>query len=306
MKKSGWRGLSTACLWAALLAVGGSGLQAQEQQDQQAPQAQPKTAGRPHPKCTGSFPDQILGSYGTIWGHVLPSRGFNSTESLGVSKALLDYHLCRSVKTKQMDFDGCPRLDFVDLSMAGKRSLGQDCRRLYSLFQAFDFIAGHNQDAAACRSLYFKLHEHASVDTAAADALCARIAETHKIGMLCQDVPASAQCSSRFPESERDCETATRPEDQENCKMIGSLWKAISRRDSKSCPATLRHSCRAFLGADAAACQKADATLQATYCKAYAEAAERTKNQVGLTDETLQNIEEINRKIKEKRGSHED
>lgn len=270
----------------------------------------------PKSKCQESRPEDIVRSFGRIWGNVSEQRGIGSHESRRIKDKLMQYQLCVAVENRQASV--CDGLESIDLShFYGKGTMASECRGLYAGTQEllfFSFLAGHEKDPGVCRE-YFNSIDWRDPLGMTEDIFCkaAEMAVAKK-GMedFCSFLCSSAalpkelagkcrtDCPRSFSTSPKDCASGS------ECSQRLQIYRAVVDRKPQACPSASKIACTVVINRIAGnRCAKAAKDLENTYCGLYRAAEKRTRGQVGITDESSKGMEELNRGIRKMRGGGE-
>lgn len=246
--------------------------------------------------CENSTPQEIIESYGRIWGQ--RAGGISGKESEVIEDQLIDLHLCRAISDKRLAT--CSPLAKLSYRGAQEETLAGRCMREFYRLGFDEFLAGGGA-AGACQAFIQDLGVDQRPGFSTADICGALRNRGNK--PVCSVFAArglgDADCRESMPFSAKDC--------QGNSSCLGrwELYQAVTKRSAAGCPGYLRFACRNWIAGLPAECAQAEARLRRTYCKLYAQAYKRTKGQLGLSQQQLEDIERTNRNIRDQLDSRE-
>ncbi len=284
----------TRVVWLCVfLAIAGSALAADPRGGKS---GKPSTAEKKF--CENSTPEEIIGSYGRIWGPLGEEGGISGKESQAIEAQLIDLHLCRAISDRHLA--SCSSLVKLPYGGAEEETLAGRCKSEFYRLGFDEFLAGRGV-AGACQAFIQDWGVGQGVGAPVADICSALRSRGNK--PVCSALAArgwsDANCQEDVPSSAKDCRGKS------NCLGRWELHEAVTKRNAARCPGYLRFACRNWISGSPAECAQAEALLRRTYCKLYARAYERTKGQLGLSRQQLEEVERINRNIRDRRDSQE-
>ncbi len=271
-------------------------------------------------KCHGSSVEEIVSSYGRIWGDGVDEKeGIGQGDSRRIENALLDFSVCQALVARSQF--PCMRLSNLrryrkGYKMAGV-SLKDTCIQASYRMPLLAYLGGWKKDPNACpafaaanlpifsREIGKKLG--APIPTPSAENFCSAISEGYD--KICPAIMArqifprkvGSGCFSRFPMRLSDCHREGGNADDPLCALNLSLYRAIYYHHPKLCPSTLEYSCRSFMSpAKAKKCDLAAKRLGDVYCELYDAAAKRNGGRVigKVSPEAAKELDSINKKIR--------
>lgn len=263
----------------------------------------PVTPGKPSPAvekfCDNSSSDEILASYGRVWGMISEQRGIGKMESPAIEDALVDLQTCRSIAAKS-DM-ACQALAKIPYRGGEFEFLSGRCKIERAWLEFDDFLSGRSAPLLSCQG-YFKETGLAESFSVPAAEVCGAI-QSGGAGAVCGKISSRGwnypDCRKDFPNAAKDCAGNV------ECLARFRLSEALRDRNPAACPAFLMHSCRVWIEGSPGECVRAEQTLRRMYCRLYQKADKRTKGQVGYDDAQIEFNRKVNEDIRARRKTKE-
>jgi hypothetical protein len=247
--------------------------------------------------CPGGDPESINRSFGRVW-NVPDQRGIGFDESKEIAKGVTKYYACLAYQQGRTEV--CEQLESLKMGPGFfAPNMCQDDLKKLAFVGLAEFISGRGEDRGATHWYYRLFFSHTKMNEKEAAQTVAAAAKKGGFAAVCSAGPRAgsnpeeglAECRRWFPTVPGDCGA------DGECRARLAVSKAIASGDSKSCPAAYRTFCE-IAAVREIGCEPAAKNLQTTYCTSYRKAEKRLHGQVGLTNEALQENDQINRGIR--------
>ncbi len=221
--------------------------------------------------CENSTPEEMIGSYGRVWGPLGKEGGISGKESQAIEDKLVDFYLCRAISDKNLA--SCSSLAKLPYRGAEEETLAGRCKSEFYRLGFDEFLAGRSAAVGGCQTFIHDWGVGQRVGAPAA-AIC-DVLQSRRNEPVCSALAvrgwSDANCQEDVPSSAKDCRGKS------NCLGRWELHQAVTKRNAARCPGYLRSACRNWIAESPAECAEAEALLRKTYCKLHAQAYERTK-----------------------------
>ena len=262
--------------------------------------------------CPAHNLEEIVRSYGRIWGEVSTQRGIGHEESGKIVTGLVNAYSCQASQVNQPAL--CSNLGSIQTEAAGlasavcrERADAKSSDRRRVRFGFISFMLG-KADRSVCRSTYALLSQREKPPFSE-DAFCdAALAAGKAKGFasLCASLMgkgwSAVECRENFPALQSECRGSA--EDRADCSDMLQVYRAVDAGDLSQCPKSYASVCRSKKSpAESTDCPALEQRTVKDYCALYRKAWARTGGAIGMTDADVKGVQDLNRKIREQKSS---